>query len=293
MKELIKKYDDCHKKLVLLLETTPMTRNKQYVLSEHEVLMRLCEPKINSLRAKLFQYSDLSYPYLHDPIKLKLEEKLSKLLKQCIEDHCQLITFLIDGLPNKKAMGSFWDITSWFNTSSSENIVPDSQRAEKALYYWHTEAGFYPQNYSKTFDELKSEILAKSPAFLEGLGLAINSIGLDEGTVESTMSKLADKGEGRLPENLTVFFNAVGEAGKNPSFWDGITFAASRTFDSVTEGLVEFGTSATEALKTTSNLTKYLPWIALGLGGLYVYTIAGGSFRSVRGKSAPVPRYTE
>lgn len=146
---------------------------------------------------------------------------------------------------------------------------PDTQisKGREALLYFHNASVGY-QNYGLTFDGLLTKVSKGKPTiFLEGFGLAIES--LDEGgffsfgtsKVKDAMLALARKAQGRIPTNYSDFFSALSDEAMNYSFVDAAGFVGVETAKVVGTGLVDVGDNVITTLK---GLNFLFPIIILG-----------------------------
>lgn len=169
-----------------------------------------------------------------------------------------------------------WGNTSFgsMGTTSPEDI----QVGKKALQYFHNRAIGYEEYPFVSVDEL-AKYYTKDPEILyDGLGFAINSIGsfLTDSKVETAMYAIADKGKGKIPSNMSVFFSKIGQVASNPSVVDSIPYVSVAALSDIGEGLEYLGTSTVSSLKQANFLWSYGPWIALGLGALFIGIYAKG-----------------
>lgn len=142
---------------------------------------------------------------------------------------------------------------------------PDIQKGREALIYFHNEAAKF-QNYNLTFDELLNQVSKGKPdIFLEGLGLAINSINSDGwfgmGKVQAAMINLAEKGQGRVPSSLVQFTQSLTGEAQNISWVETSKFVAVETGKQVLEGVQAAGDTVVDTLKS---LNVVLPILAIG-----------------------------
>lgn len=88
------------------------------------------------------------------------------------------------------------------------NPVNDIDRGRAALKYFHNRSCAYSP-YKETLDSLISKVGGKRPEFfLEGLGMAINTIGMSDSQVRDAMTNLAEVSHGQVPQN-SVFYKAL------------------------------------------------------------------------------------
>lgn len=141
-------------------------------------------------------------------------------------------------------------------------------KGREALLYFHNDSVKFP-NYGLTFDTLLMKVSGGKPTiFLEGFGLAIESI--DDGgffsfgtnKVRDAMKALAEKAQGKIPATKGAFFTALSDEAMNYSFVDAAGFVGVETAKKVGEGLVEVGDTVATTLK--------------GLGVIFPFIVIGG-----------------
>ncbi len=182
----------------------------------------------------------------------------------------------------------------FFSTGPSPIIQHSDQEdideATKAVTYFYSRASQYPDNFPYTsVDDLIAALKAQNSYFMIGFGNAILSIidgnvGYGESELQATMEKLADTGQGKIPSNWNTWFSSVGQAASNPSFWTSIEYTAGASAVQAVQGLQKVGADALTGLSAASSMLKYLPYIGLALAGFYVYTLAGGQGKALKGK---------
>lgn len=147
----------------------------------------------------------------------------------------------------------------------------DIKKGSDALVYFHNQALRYPENYSMSFDELKLKLSNMSNGnFLSGFGFAINSAEIPDSTVEESMIRLADAGNGKLPSRWMDFFNALNRDPSGFSF-DSVVSTIKSTASDIGAGLKQVGDVSIDTLKNAGDYVKFLPLLAfLGLAS-YVW----------------------
>jgi hypothetical protein len=138
---------------------------------------------------------------------------------------------------------------SWFNFQPQNDI----DKARDAMVAFHNRMLKYPI-YTLKYEELISAVAPKSPQiFLEGLGFAISSIEMSSGKVQEAMEALADKCQGKIPNNQNYFFSALSDREMNINFMDWVkatpTIAADTAKD-VGKGAVEIGNAVIDTGKS-------------------------------------------
>lgn len=139
----------------------------------------------------------------------------------------------------------------------------DIDFGREAMLYFHNRSAFYP-GYSISFDELLRGIAgsdSKANIFLDGLGLAIRSIGLSTSKIKSSMENLADSGQGRIPSNQNVFFRALSDEAQNINWVAAAPEMALGVAKDVAKGVAAGGESVITTLKS---LNVVLPLVIVG-----------------------------
>lgn len=143
----------------------------------------------------------------------------------------------------------------------------DYLRGADALKRFHTAAkSLFPKNVNYTYDQLLVTLSKRTGqvAFVEGLGLAINSVGFSNSQVQTAMYSLAQKAMGKIPSKNGDFFNHLQDEGYKINFVDAVTFVAKESVKDIVVGAQAIGDSV---LLTGKLLTYALPVIA----GVVVY----------------------
>lgn len=130
---------------------------------------------------------------------------------------------------------------SWF----SFQPVNDQDRGQSAFVMFHNDM-IGRGSYAESYDTLLQKVAPKHPEiFLEGLGLAINSIDMRDGQVEDAMSALASKSGGRIPDQHS-FFDALSNRIGDITFMDWVyespSIAKDTAIDAV-QGVAKIGDS--------------------------------------------------
>lgn len=147
--------------------------------------------------------------------------------------------------------------------SSPQNQL---DKGREAMKYFHNQASKY-SGYALTFDQMLDAVGGggqKTSIFLEGLGLAIDSIGdefLGGNKVENAMENLADQGQGKLPANRNAFFSALSGEAQNVSFIDASKVVAVETGKELLSGAQAVGDSV---ITTFQSLGAFLPLLVVG-----------------------------
>lgn len=106
----------------------------------------------------------------------------------------------------------------WFSAETPES---DVETGRKAVRIFQASTVGYP-GYSETLDSLIAKVGGANPQFfLEGVGLAIRSIGMSDGQVEDAMESLAAAYQGRIPRR-EAFTKALSDRVSNPTAGDYI-----------------------------------------------------------------------
>lgn len=151
---------------------------------------------------------------------------------------------------------------SFFN-SQPQN---DQDRGAQALTWFHNDMTSF-DNYTWTYKQLvdflntdhTTGFLDTTGAFTEGLGLAINSIGMSDSQVQDAMQKLASASNGQIPANRAVFTKALSDRMQDITAGDWINALPSIAADTaadVAKGAQKVGSAV---IATGSILTKIAP----------------------------------
>lgn len=138
---------------------------------------------------------------------------------------------------------------SFFNFQPMNDI----DRGREALKYFHNSSVGY-SNYGLGFDEMLTRVSKGRPdIFLEGVGLAINSIGMSDSHVRDSMEGLAKQAQGRLPANNSVFYKALSDREGTLTFTDWVKVtpqAAANTALDLAKGAQQVGDAVLDAGKS-------------------------------------------
>ena len=206
-----------------------------------------------------------------------LEDVARKTLDSC-ESAIQTETnILLIAKKNPSGMSGLFDIFS--SSSSSDNLSAndpsDVPNGTQALQYYFNYSTQYPNFPYTDFQTMLNDLTAQSPELISTIGFTIRTADISDSQVQTAMQNVADHGQGNLPANLSVFFNALGKAASNPGFWDAIPFVAAQSFSQIASGvatgLQNVGTGVLGTLSLASTAAKYLPIILIGAGGLWLY----------------------
>lgn len=145
--------------------------------------------------------------------------------------------------------------------STDQNI----DRARSALKYFHNQSAVYP-GYSISFDELLLKInrdkSANVTTFLNIYGKSILTSELSTSEIKDIMENLARKGQGRIPSDSNVFFQALISEVQNIS-WVQIV---KETAGDIAGGVQSFGENVNFTLK---GLNMIFPFVVIG-GLVYI-----------------------
>lgn len=149
------------------------------------------------------------------------------------------------------------------NISSNPEI--QIQKGREAIIYFHNDSVVYP-NYDLTLDELIYQVSKGKPAiFLEGFGFAIESLNTDGffsgNVVKDAMEKFARRAQGRIPDNMSAFFNALSNEATQVNWVEATGYVAKDVAVQVGDGLVEIGDTVTTTLKSVGVI---LPILVVG-----------------------------
>lgn len=297
LNELLKAQND----LDVQLEEYPDSTAKTLILKARQEVRQQTDERLQKILkgicqilgcdVKAFLSFNPGFQLMEIPVLNHLLAALDTGILKATEKERLLSHSLVRSMHAPQGLSGLWDTVSSWMSSAPAAPANDAEVGENALKAWFKYALSYPDNFTMSYDELKNYVLAKSPAFFDGLGLAINSIGLSSDKVDSTMQMLADKGEGRLPENFSAFFNAIGKTGSDVSFWDAIKYTIKETSSQVVDNAYSTAQDISSSVSdirsgvfSTASALKYLPWI-LGAGAaLYIFTMAGGPMKLIKRK---------
>lgn len=140
--------------------------------------------------------------------------------------------------------------------STDQNII----RSREALKYFHNQSATY-SNYRITFDELLLKINRDKPAavtiFLNLYGKALLTSELSTAEIKSIMENLARQGQGRIPADYNVFYDALLNEVRNINWIEVVKDTAV----DVAEGFQSFGENVNFTLK---GLNAIFPFIVIG-----------------------------
>lgn len=212
----------------------------------------------------------------HSPLINQIKNSLMDKISDLIERENTILDNLSNPFKSDRTMG--FNFLSLFSPSSgNQSFAPDPSdepNGEKALQYFYNKATSYSGNDLPAFQDFLSGLSSKSPELISTIGFTARTIGLTDSQVQTAMEQVADQGQGQVPQNFSVFFNALGQAGENPSFWSAIKFVSWNTAQTLIQDAQSAGSSIQQGVMSTISLSKYLPWM-LGIGvGLFIVTYA-------------------
>ena len=127
---------------------------------------------------------------------------------------------------------------------SDTNPVNEIEIGRAALLEFHNMSCKFPI-YTIKFEELIAKVGGKFPdIFLEGFGFAIVQAGANNSQVHDAMAALVQQGQGRIPANKTVFFQAISNRTSNLTAGDWVSLAPAIAADvtgEVIKGSAEIG----------------------------------------------------
>lgn len=149
------------------------------------------------------------------------------------------------------------------NISTNPDI--QIQKGREAMVYFHNDSVVYP-NYNLTLDALIHQVSkGKDSIFLEGFGFAIEQLNTDGffsgNVVKNAMEKFARRAQGRVPDNMSAFFNALSNEATQVNWVDATGYVAKDVAVQVGDGLVQVGETVTTTLK---GLGMVLPFLVVG-----------------------------
>lgn len=142
-------------------------------------------------------------------------------------------------------------------------------KAREALKYFHNEsAGF--SGYNISFDELILKINKDRSdyvnSFLVNYGKSVVASDLSSSELKSVMENLAQQGQGRIPSNSNVFFQALISEVQNINWVKVGVEAVVDTASDIASGAQSFGENVLFTMKT---LNAIFPYIIIG-GIVYI-----------------------
>lgn len=144
---------------------------------------------------------------------------------------------------------------------------PDLQikKGLEAITYFHNASAAF-SNYRLTREALIAQVSKNQPSiFLEGLGMAIESLNMDGffsyGRVKDAMENFAEQAQGRVPSNMSAFFNALSNEYTEINWVDATGYVTKEVAVQVVEGVAEVGTVVTDTL---GSLKTILPLLLVG-----------------------------
>jgi hypothetical protein len=161
-------------------------------------------------------------------------------------------------------------------TSYTADDSVDIPAGENALNYYFTESTKFSNFPYTDLQSMLDDISAVNPELISTIGFTIRADALVQDQVQSAMVQLADKGQGNLPSNSTVFFTALTTAAENPSFWQAIDFVAANSFMQAVQGAQAIGQQLITAGANATALIQYLPYFAIAGVALWIFVEAGG-----------------
>jgi hypothetical protein len=147
----------------------------------------------------------------------------------------------------------------------STNPEIQIKKGREAVIYFHNDSVVYP-NYGLTLEGLIAQVSNNHPEiFLEGFGFAIENLNMDGffggGRVKDAMEKFAARAQGRVPSNMSAFFNALSDEATQVNWVDATGFVTKEVASQVIEGVAEVGTTITDTL---GSLKTILPIVLVG-----------------------------
>lgn len=145
---------------------------------------------------------------------------------------------------------------------------PDVQIAKgrEALIYFHNDSVIFENYNFRSIEELADAVSHGHPSiFFETLGFTIEQLNtdgfFDGGRVKDSMESFAKRAQGRIPDNMTTFFQALSNEAVQVNWVDAIPYVAKESAVKIGEGLVEVGNTA---ISTISSLGAVLPLLVVG-----------------------------
>jgi hypothetical protein len=136
-----------------------------------------------------------------------------------------------------------------------------------ALHNASTKYSAYPY---KTLDELLAHYANKADILVNGLGRSFILSEKPDDYYITMMTDLADQGKGRIPSWQSVTDALTGNLVKS-TVWEDAKIVAQATTETVSNIATAVKDTTVGALSAASNVIKVLPYIAVGVGVLFLY----------------------
>lgn len=165
--------------------------------------------------------------------------------------------------------------------SPSDQADFDSGKNALKTYYGFM-VSFFPVTYKKYSFEEFYNLLIKikgGKALAIGLGLGIREAGLSSSTVNDSMKKLAQSGNGKIPASQYDFFKFLVQGSSNISYLDAAAFTALESFKDIGSGLESVGN---QVILTGKILNFLMPVIALVVIYFLLNKYTDGQFTKAR-----------
>lgn len=161
---------------------------------------------------------------------------------------------------------SFFD--SLFGGSSNNDV------GRKLLMAYYQEAKNYPAFNYPSFEAWSAYLISRVPDFVTFIGELVNMnyASTTVGDAESRLVQLANSsgGEATIPQ----ITKAVGGTGDTINWGAAVEEVSVETIADAAEQLSEVAQNVGTGVLSTVKLVKYLPFILLAAGGIYIFTIA-------------------
>lgn len=126
-------------------------------------------------------------------------------------------------------------------------------KAKSALTYYFNQSHRY--GFAMNFDDFVKAVGGKfQNIFLENFGWTIETLTVDgmltESKLRRAMEDLADRGQGKIPGNQTMWFQSLSDNIQNYSFIDGLKYTAVESSKDLAMGIKDVGDSAITVFKS-------------------------------------------
>lgn len=150
------------------------------------------------------------------------------------------------------------------NIPSALQSDPDFKSGLEVLKAFHSKASEFSSYKLSSVEDLIAFYGIKGPYMVEGIGLNIRVNDIPISTAKNIVSKLADKGKGKVPENWMSYTNALKNYAMNPSIIDALKFTATESWKELEAPLTDLKEGAFSTLKISKYALPVLVWGGLG-----------------------------
>ena len=144
-------------------------------------------------------------------------------------------------------------------------------KGREALKYFHNRSIRY--GYTLTFDQLIDSFGAQKSTVLINMGNIISSMKLDGAKVQAAMETLADKQQGKLPQYLSAYGNALNLAARDKLAELKAASAPNAVTSVILDVANDVNKVTTDVAKTVGGTFEAVKWViipAVILGAVFV-----------------------